>query len=263
MDNTDARQSSTLAYFVLAIGFIYLMQAPAALAKLGVFAGDPEQYGGLTALGIFSPLLAATFLAWREARRAGVRALYVQLLQWRASPAWYLAALLVPPLLMAAALFLYDPSGSRPYYYLPDRAARIVALVLIPVVEELGWRGYALPRLLRAHRPLVASVILGAGWWLWHLPMFTLQDFTAEQFMLSLLLLLSGSVVYTWLYLRSGGGLSIALAAHAGAHLSNSSIPLPADSVPLAVQAASFCFVALLLVLLERKTEPMSALTAK
>jgi uncharacterized protein len=261
MDNTEPRQSSTLAYFALALGLIWTLQAPGALTKLGVLAGDPQQYGGLTGLGIFSPLLAATFLAWRERR---VRELYAQLLQWRARLAWYLGALLVPPLLLAAGLFLYDPSGSRPYVYPPDQAARVVALVLIPFVEELGWRGFALPRLLRTHKPLAASLGIGVAWWAWHLPMFTLQDFTVPQFAAAFFLLVSGSIVYTWLYLRSGGGLSIAIAAHAGSHLSNATIPLPADSVPLVVQTAGYCVAALLLAALARRPAyAMPTLTTK
>lgn len=246
--------TSTLSFFVLALGFIWGMQAPAILVHLGLIDGDPQRFGGLVALGVFSPMLAATLLTWIEARGRGVRALYAQLLQWRANALWYLGALIVPPLLLAAGLFLVEPSGSRALFFPPDQPARVVGLFLVPIVEELGWRGYALPRLLRRYRPVTASLIVGSCWWAWHATMFTLQGFNAGHFALAFLLLTSGSVVYTWLYLRSGGGLSIAVVAHASAHLSNSNIVVPADSLPFIVQTASVCLVALLLVLFERKT---------
>ena len=159
--NTGSRPAGTFNYFALTIAFIFVMQAPATLAKLGVIPGDPQRYGGLTALGMFSPLLASSWLSWSEARGSGLRELYRQLLQWRAHPIWYLATLFGPPLLMAAGLFLVDTSGSRRYFYPPDQAPRVVALLLVPIVEELGWRGYALPRLLRRYSPLVASAIVG------------------------------------------------------------------------------------------------------
>jgi membrane protease YdiL (CAAX protease family) len=239
---------------VIALAFIWIMQAPAVLAKLGVIGGAPEDYGGLTALGIFSPLIAATCCAWREARGRGVRELYAQLLRWRAGLPWYVATLFGPPLLLAAGVFLFDATGERPYFYPPDQPARVVALFLVPIVEELGWRGYALPRLLDRYRPIAASLIVGVCWWAWHATMFTLQDFNAEHFALGLLLLTSGSIVYTWLYLISGGGLTIALVAHASAQLSNSNIVLPKDSMPFIVQTAGFCLAALVVVGLDRKT---------
>lgn len=249
-----AGSTRTIGFFALALAFIWVMQAPAVLAKLGIIASDPQQYGGLTALGLFSPLVAATCCAWHDARARGVRELYMQLLRWRASLPWYAATLFGPPLILAVGVFLFDATGKRPCFYPPDQPARVVALFLVPIVEELGWRGYALPRLLRRYRPIVASLIIGICWWGWHATMFALQDFGAEHFALALLLLTSGSVVYTWLYLRSGGGLTIAVVAHASAHLSNSNIVLPRDSLPFIVQTGSFCVVALCLVALERKT---------
>jgi membrane protease YdiL (CAAX protease family) len=241
-------------FFMLTLAITGATQAPAALSKLGLLSGTPEQYGGLVGIGLFGPMLAATICCYNESGRPGIRALYAQLLQWRASPVWYAAALFVPVLLLAVALFAMDPSGSRSYFYFPDIPPRFVALLLVPVVEELGWRGYALPRLLQRHSPLKASLILGFWWWAWHSAMFILQDFTAGQFFLYLLMLLAGSVVYTWLYLRSGGGVTIAVVLHASAHLSNPSLVLPADAVPALVYTALYCLVAAALVQFDRKT---------
>lgn len=250
--SSETRTDTTLGFFVLTLSFTWLTQAPALLAKFRLVEGAPEQYLGLVGIGMFGPMLVASLLTWRESGRVGLQRLYGQLWQWRAGLGWYAGALLGPPILMAAGVFLVDPQGDRSYFYPPDVAPRFVALLLVPFVEEIGWRGYALPRLLRRYSPLTASLIVGACWAAWHVVMLILQDLTRMQFMLDTLLLLAGSVVYTWLYLRSGGGLSIAIAVHAGAHLSNSNSVLPADQLPLIVQTVQWCLMALTLVIVER-----------
>jgi membrane protease YdiL (CAAX protease family) len=93
--------------------------------------------------------------------------------------------------------------------------------------EEYGWRGYALPRLLEKNSPLVASLILGAVWGIWHLPLHFIP--TTTQFVIPiwqyLLLTLVLSVLYTWLYLGTGGNLFIASLFHASGNIAGALIP--------------------------------------
>ena len=71
--------------------------------------------------------------------------------------------------------------------------------------EEIGWRGYALPKLRTKHSDLIASLGVGVIWGLWHLP--NLWPFQPKQDALDLLLFMSDilaiSILYTWLYINS------------------------------------------------------------
>ena len=80
------------------------------------------------------------------------------------------------------------------------------------VGEELGWRGYALPRLLERFSPLVASLILGVIWWLWHLPTFFIAG--TPQFrqpvVAFLIMTTAYSILMTWIFLHTHGSVLIA-----------------------------------------------------
>ena len=79
-----------------------------------------------------------------------------------------------------------------------------------PVGEELGWRGFALPRILRIRSPLGAAVVLGLIWGLWHGPTFFISSLTQSQLSIPLFFanVVALSIVMTWLHLQSGGDVS-------------------------------------------------------
>jgi membrane protease YdiL (CAAX protease family) len=82
-----------------------------------------------------------------------------------------------------------------------------------PLGEELGWRGYALPRLLQKWNALSASLLLGFVWTLWHVPAFFLDGIMGQSFSGFLWWALDTfalTIVITWLYLRANRNVLVA-----------------------------------------------------
>ena len=89
-------------------------------------------------------------------------------------------------------------------------------LILLVVGEELGWRGYALPKLVETRSPLAASLIIGVVWWLWHLPTFFIAG--TPQFnqpvVAFLVMTTAYSILLTWVVLHARGSVLIATLFH-------------------------------------------------
>lgn len=246
----------TTFFFVAALGITWLLQLPAALATLGVVGGPVETYMPLLALGAFGPLVAAILAARRESGRAGVRALFASLGSWRVGVGWYAVALFGFGAIYVAGSAVFrvcGGSGAGQWLYAPDDGARIIAMVMFPLVEEPGWRGFALPRLQQRLGALRASLVVGACWALWHTMMFITQGMTPLTFAVACVNLLAGSIVFTWLYNRTRGSLLLAVLAHAGAHLSNPTRSVPANDTPFFVYTAAMCVAACALLLFDRR----------
>jgi membrane protease YdiL (CAAX protease family) len=246
--------SHVARFFVITFVITWGTQLPAALAKLGLIAGPFERWAPFLGLGLFGPMVAAMVVARGEA--GGVRALFGQFRQWRTSVGWYLAALLLPGAALTLGLAAYRIAGGvdvGQWFWIPSDPQRIVAMLLIPFTEEIGWRGYALPRLQARLGPLHASLLLGVLWGIWHFPMFVVQEVPMPLVPLSLVYFAAGSIVFTWLCNRSGSLLPMAVVAHAGAHLDNSMASIPGTSVPFLAQLAVYVVVAGVLVRVDRK----------
>jgi membrane protease YdiL (CAAX protease family) len=83
--------------------------------------------------------------------------------------------------------------------------------------EEIGWRGFLLPELLRRMNPIAASITLGVVWGLWHLPIDLYAGFVAEgpmAVMVRIIYVLPLTILFTWFYLRAKGSLLVAMLLH-------------------------------------------------
>ena len=81
--------------------------------------------------------------------------------------------------------------------------------------EEPGWRGFALPGLLKLYNPFWASLILGVLWFAWHLPLFLIPTWTSSPMFVFAIIIISLSFIMTFVYNISKGNIVIAIIMHA------------------------------------------------
>ena len=218
---TTTARAFPVTYFVLAFAFTWALWVPAALEARGLISPLPVP---ATFLGAFGPLVAAVVVTALESGRAGLRSLLDRIVRWRVAPVWYAVALLGPLALMLAAIALHVVLGGQPPSLglligaLPTLLIYIVYMMLtVALGEEVGWRGYALPALQARYSALIASLILGVMWALWHLPVFFNPDtfYSNIPFGLWLAYLIPFAVLITWVFNSAGGSVLMAMFFHA------------------------------------------------
>jgi len=181
-------------YFVAAYAFSWILWVPPLLGSLGIIDLSPLDVDRfrtgkfdltftMTFLGAFGPILSAVAVTWAFRRWAGVRRLLGSIFIVRVNPIWYLAAIVVPVIFQLGGRALRPLITGEQLPPLPPMprllamwATGFVMLTIFIVVEELGWRGFAMPRLQAGRSALWASVIVGVLWAWWHIPyQFTLN----------------------------------------------------------------------------------------
>ena len=177
-----------------------------------------------------------------------MKELYARLIQWRFGIQWYAFILIGIPLLGWLSTLAAD---ATPAFVIttPAMAVSIFFNLLYtgPLCEELGWRGYALPRLLNQFSPLVASLILGFFWGVWHLPSFFISSLVQSSLSLPAFLLfgLITSILMTWIFQHTGGSVLAAVLFHYTVNLSLSIIGAPLAAFTLVMLAAAVLVVVL------------------
>jgi membrane protease YdiL (CAAX protease family) len=188
----------------------------------------------------FSPILAAfilvsvvpvAFVISRAFSRVpSVRKLVSSLVKPRGGVVWYVLALLLKPILMWISIGLSTVlgRGTGSTASLPafgwEFAGRVLTVFLYQFFffnaagEEVGWRGFAMPRLQAKTSPLIASLVIGLLWAPWHAPLWYAQGaavFTWDLWITMFLVIVPSSVITGWLYNRSRGSILVAGITHA------------------------------------------------
>jgi membrane protease YdiL (CAAX protease family) len=208
----------TARYAAVALGLSWAIGIPAILADRGDWLPKPLVGPGLAGF-IAGPAVAAVVLTSREEGRTAVIDLLRRFRDRSFPAAWWLAV----PLFAAAAALTASTALWGTGLPWPGAAEVAAALAGAPVVvvsaalEELGWRGYLLPRLQRRVTPVTASLLIGIPWGLWHLPLLLMPSgpnahvpvwaYPAGALAFSFLL--------TALCIATGGSLVIVTAVHA------------------------------------------------
>jgi membrane protease YdiL (CAAX protease family) len=249
------RRHPLVTLFVLAYTLTWAIQIPRAA---GLLEGEGWR------LVTYAPAIAALLAAALTGGRPAVRELGERLVRWRVGWQWYVVVLLGPAAfsLSVAGLYALLPGGSFSAALPP--ALTEEPLVMLPVLflyltltdglgEEPAWRGFALPRLLARHNALVASLILGVLWALWHLPLLWMEGATRYQEPIWPILVdnTAKSVIFTWVFLHTRGSLLMAILFHGATNLFQVS-PGPTSpgdfTLPLLAAGAKWLLVVVLVV---------------
>ena len=216
------RRYPLTTFFLLAFGITWLVWVPRA-------AGAPLETVGQAWTWV--PAIAALLAAALTGGRDAVRELGTRLVRWRVGWQWYLVVVIGPAAFSLAVAGLYVLLGGS-WAAAAPAALREGPLVMLPLFlviltltdglgEELAWRGFALPRLLTRYNALVASLILGMLWGLWHLPLVWTEGAPLYQqpVWLFLLDIVAKSVLFTWVFLHTRGSVLLAMLFHGATNL--------------------------------------------
>jgi membrane protease YdiL (CAAX protease family) len=164
-------------------------------------------------------------MTWKENGPAGWKNLAGRIIKWRVEPVWWLVA--VSPLLLFLLLAVLMRLLQGPWLdfqmlgridFLPDLGVGAVFLWLATYGfgEEVGWRGYLLPRLQRDRSAWSATIILWILWAVWHIPsFFYLHTVSGIGTLIGFFIgVLAGAIFLTWLYNSSGGSVLIVAVWH-------------------------------------------------
>lgn len=213
--SNTSKLSSPWVYFAATFGWTWLFWMLAAILGLG---SDSAAGIVLQFLGVLGPMVAGISFTYLTQGKENRREYWLRIIDpRRIGIVWFLVILLFVPVLNGLAALIDKLAGgsgatwgeavlqfsSQPLSIVPT----VLFSSLIPFIEELGWRGYVLDRLQSRWSALVSSLILGAVWALWHLPLFFIKGtyqynlgVGSLEFWLFMISIVPLSIPLTWIY---------------------------------------------------------------
>ncbi len=198
----------------------------------GFQSGDAKAielaFGSWPMLFGVGPMLSAILVtAWFRGK-TGIFEIGKRVVIWRVNPKWFLIALTLPLISQWLGLWLWGYVTATTINY-PELSGFIFSWLQIAVIsslyfitEELGWRGFLLPRMLTNHQWLSASLLLGVIWAVWHYPYWLLSSWaytgswleSANMAMASTCIAIALCVMLTWIFKNTRGSVLLAMIFH-------------------------------------------------
>jgi membrane protease YdiL (CAAX protease family) len=254
------KQHSVIVFFIFAfaISWTIWISVRLFLAQKGVF--HPFYY-----VGGFGPFLSAVIVSGISERWSGLRQWFHKTFNFRINIGWNLIGGLLGPIgvaLFQLGLYLFlggEPDFSKAYpwwkYY-----------IIVPITalfsggnEEPGWRGFALPQLLKRQSPLVASLFLGLMWAIWHIPLTLSTGWGGGSYGFALFIIntVGLSIIMTWLYFNSSMSVIPVMLFHQGSNHVWHYFPMPTDVIPelpdwIVLNTIVYWTIAIVLVIVSR-----------
>jgi membrane protease YdiL (CAAX protease family) len=265
------QQHPLFSFFFLAYAITWIIFSPYVLAEWGILPKTP--YNNLFyILHTFGPAVAAYIMFHIMEGKAGWLGLRKRIKQVRAGWGWYAFILLgIPALILLGILLL--PGALASFQGLTPKLMVSYPFVFVliffgggPLGEEIGWRGFALPRMQSRYGALRATLLLGVLWTFWHLEDFLTASqgggpgtgLTAFTFHLPVffVMVMELAIIMTWVFNHTRASLFIAILFHASFDAFGSTVqPLFSASIVSTTNllfAIGFAVPALLILILTR-----------
>ncbi|WP_319370020.1 type II CAAX endopeptidase family protein [uncultured Ilyobacter sp.] len=193
---------------------LYIFLPNKMTSIFGKITGDHPMFF----LAVYSPAIAAIIVVLHSSGIKGVQSYLRRVLIWRSTKSWYTFLILGIPLIFISGSALKGNLFTEPFQFSSFHSL-FMAFLLTAIkgpVEELGWRGVALPLLQRNFTPIWAAFILGIIWAIWHLPAFLLSGTPQEfwPFIPFFFGAIALSVIVTALFNGSKGSILIPMLFH-------------------------------------------------
>jgi uncharacterized protein len=237
-------------FYILAFGISWLGMISAVLASRGIAPFYRPYFLVLSIFFAIGPALAAVIVSQVAHGKTGVRDLLKGLTRWRVGVVWYIVAVLSPVLLLTVAQVVTKLLGLTVTIPVPQVNLSPYVIFGFGVnflgntCEEIGWRGFALPRLQKRHNALIATLIVGTLWALWHLPLIFLAGPMSEYPFLWFISIVTDAFMYTWIYNSTKGSILLVALFHGSLNIFGAFIP----GVSPVVNALLNCVVAIVLI---------------
>ena len=224
------RKHPLFSFFFMAYAFSWLISIPYVLSSWGILPSGSNLAFLLFALKAYTgPTLAAIIMTSVTEGKAGLLRLRHRITQWRAGWQWYLFILVGIPALLLLGIII------QPGMLASFQGLTSVLLVSYPVAfvaiflgtglpEEIGWRGFALPRMQPRYGPLWGTLLLGVLWAFWHLLYFLTPDqgggpgtgFATflTNFPIFFLFIVALAIIFTWVFNHTQGSVFISSLLH-------------------------------------------------
>jgi membrane protease YdiL (CAAX protease family) len=225
---------------IIGIFLMFLFTWPNMLANSGILPIQlPLAVYAFTGWGF---IFASVIMTGLTLGKEEVIALLKRYLQWRVGWKWYLVAFGLPPVLMIAGVYVSAALTQTPLDFNNITIYKVVGksinaplfilpwflYTLITNGEEIGWRGYILPRLQTKYNALTSTLLLSVIWGFWHLP-FYLSHFEIIAFAWFMLHCMSLAVILTWLYNSTKGSLLMVAICHAAGNTIVQFLPIASN----------------------------------
>ncbi len=179
-------------------------------------------------LGSLGPAISAIIMTYLIDGNNGVKVLFKKVIQWRENILWWIIGFYLWWIICSLLAIVFNLKPLQDitlgFVFSLINIPAMIFVIQLPLLigmfgEELGWRGFALPKLLDKYDPIVSSIILALPWIFWHTPLAVFQDWRGnmpiENFLLNYILLIFPlTLIFTWFFQKTKGSVLLVIIFH-------------------------------------------------